>query len=367
MKYKILTINLGSTSSKIAVYFNLNEQFKISINHSKNELSEFSTIWDQKDFRKNIIIETIDEKGFKLQDFDVIACRGGCVKPIPGGIYIVDEEMIEDLKSEKYGSHPTNVGNLIAYELGKSAGVSVITADPPMSDELCRFARYSGIKEISRISSFHVLNQKRTARRVAKEINREYEELNLIVVHLGGGISVAAHQKGKTIDVNNALDGEGPFSCERAGSLPCGDLIKMCYSNKYTLEEMLKKINGKGGLMSYLETNSGLEVEDRIKNGDSYAKEIFETMAYQVSKEIGANAAVLKGKVDAIVLTGSLANSQNLVNWIKERTGFIAPIYLSPGENEMLSLAENAYNYLTGEDEAKIYKDTESEGVKIHA
>jgi butyrate kinase len=367
MQYRILAINLGSTSSKIAVYYNLNEQFKTTIIHTKSELSQFYSIWEQKDFRKEKIISTLEEKNAKLETFDIIACRGGCLKPIPGGVYLVDEGMLEDLRSEKFGSHPSNVGSFIAYELGKSLGIKVVTADPPTIDEFCKYARYSGIKEISRVSSFHALNQKRTAKKIAKKFSKEYEDLNLIVVHLGGGISVAAHEKGRVIDVNNALDGDGPFACERSGTLPVGDLIKMCYSGKYTEEEMIKKIKGNGGLMSYLKTNSGLEVEDRIKNGDSYAKEIFETMAYQVSKEIGANVAVLKGKVDAIVLTGSLAHSQNLVNWIQERTNFIAPIYLSPGENEMLSLAENAYYYITGEEKAKVYKDTESEGVYIYA
>jgi len=351
----MLIINLGSTSTKIAVYENLEEKFKESINHSQEELSRFQDIWEQKDFRKEKVLSALKENGYKMEDFRSIACRGGNVKPIPGGTYIVNEEMIADIRSEKFGVHPTGVGNIIAFELGQEYGIPVVTADPPVTDELCRLARYSGVKEIPRVSSFHALNQKRTGRKIAAEFGKQYTDVNLIVVHLGGGISVGAHEKGLVIDVNNALDGEGPFSPERAGTVPAGDLIRMCFSGKYTEKDMIKKIKGNGGLMSYLGTNSGIEVEERIKNGDKYAEEVFEAMAYKVSKEIGAAAAVLKGKTDAIVLTGSLAYSERLVNWIKERTGFIAPIYLCPGENEMVSLAENALRYLKGEDEAKLY------------
>ncbi|MBV1759108.1 MAG: butyrate kinase [Dethiosulfatibacter sp.] len=349
MKKRILAINLGSTSTKIAVYENLDEKLKKSINHSNEELSRYSNFWEQTEFRKNKIIEEMLKSEISFSSLDVIASRGGLFKPIPGGIYQVNDDMIDDMKSEKYGIHPASIGCVIAYELGKEHNISVITADTPVTDEFCTFARYSGMKEIPRASAFHALNQKRTARVVAERLNRKYEDLNLIVVHLGGGISVAAHEKGLVIDVNNALDGDGPFSPERAGTVPVGDLIKLCFSGKYSEKEMLKKIQGDGGLMSYLGTNSGLEVEERIRSGDQYALEVFEAMAYQVSKEIASMAAVLKGNVDAIVLTGSLAYSNRLINWIKERVGFIAEIHLNPGENEMLSLAENALRFLEGE------------------
>jgi len=355
MEYKMLIINLGSTSTKIAVFFNLNVKHMVSINHSQDELSQFKSIWDQKSFRKEKILNTLKENGYDLKEFHCIACRGGNVRPIPGGTYMVNEKMLADIRSEKYGVHPTGVGNIIAYELGKDYSIPVITADPPVTDELCNLARYSGIKEITRISSGHALNQKRTGRKIAAELGRKYEDLNLIVIHLGGGISIGAHEKGRMVDFNNALDGEGPFSPERAGTLPTGDVIKMCFSGKYTESEMIKKVKGDGGLMSYLGTNSGLEVEEKIKNGDNYALEVFEAMAYQVSKAIGAAAAVLKGKADAIILTGSLAHSERLTNWIKDRTSFIAPIYICPGENEMISLAENALRYLRFEVEANQY------------
>lgn len=355
MPYKILIVNLGSTSTKVAVYSDLKEELKVSVSHSQEELKQFSKIWDQKDFRKATVEKILADKGYKLKDFDAISCRGGNVKPVPGGIYLLNEEMVEDMRSGKYGVHPTNVGNVIAYELGKEADIPVVIADPPVTDELCELARFSGIKEIKRMSSFHALNQKRTARLISKKLGKNYEDVNLIVVHLGGGISVAAHEKGLVIDVNNALDGDGPFSPERAGTLPVGDLIKMCFSGEYTEDEMFTKIRGKGGLMSYLGTNDALEVEKRIENGDEYAATVYEAMAYQVAKEIGAAAAVLKGKVDCIVLTGGMANSKRLTDWIKERTEFIAPVYKIPGENEMLSLAENTLRYLKGEEKPKQY------------
>lgn len=354
MKKRILAINLGSTSTKIAVYEDLTEKLKQSINHSNEELLRFTDFWKQTEFRKNKIIQEMEKNSIDFSTLDVIASRGGLFKPIPGGIYVVNEDMIDDMRSEQYGIHPASIGCVIAYELGKEFNIPVITADTPVTDEFCKLARYSGMYEIPRVSAFHALNQKRTARIIAERLNRRYEDLNLIVVHLGGGISVAAHEKGMVIDVNNALDGDGPFSPERAGTVPVGDLIKLCFSGKYSEKEMLRKIQGGGGLMSYLGTNSGLEVEERIRNGDKYALEIFEAMAYQVSKEIAAMSAVLKGKVDAIVLTGSLAYSNRLVDWIKDRVGFIADIHLNPGENEMLSLAENALRFLEGE-KPKIY------------
>jgi len=357
MDYMTLVLNLGSTSTKIAVYSNLEEKFKVSINHTQNELNQFHDIWEQKDFRKDKIISYLKENGCSLKDFACIACRGGNIKPVPGGTYLVDKEMISDIKSGKYGIHPSSVGNVIAYEFGKEFSIPVITADTPVTDEFCSLARYSGIKEIPRISSGHALNQKRTGRKAAADLGRKYEDMNLIIVHLGGGISVGAHEKGAMIDMNNALDGEGPFSPERAGTVPAGDLIRMCFSGKFTENDMIKKVKGNGGLMSHLGTNSGLEVEARIKNGDKQALEVFEAMAFQVSKEIGGAATALKGKVDAILLTGSLAYSERLINWIKERTGFIAPIYLYPGENEMVALAESALSYLKGDEKAKIYQE----------
>lgn len=355
-KFRLLIINPGSTSTKLAIYENETLVANESLQHSSEDLKEFNDIWDQYGFRREAIEEGVKKLGFALTDFDTIACRGGNVKPIVGGVYLINEEMLKDMKSGLYGKHATNVGNLIAYDLGKEFNIPVLTLDPPVTDEMCKYAKYSGIPHIVRQSSFHALNQKATARKIAEKIGKAYEDLNMVVVHMGGGISVGAHERGKIIDANNALDGDGPFSPERAGALPTGDLVKLCFSGKYTCDQMLKMLTGKGGLNGYLNTNSGLEVEKMISEGNEEARDVYMAMAYQVSKEIGAAAAALKGKVDAIAFTGSLAHSELLMDAIKERVSFIAPIYLNPGENEMEALALGALRYLRGEEEAKTYQ-----------
>lgn len=349
-------INSGSTSTKVSAYENEIAIFSTPIRHSTEELSRFQSIWDQYEFRKNSIIGEVEKNGFKLSDFDIIACRGGNTKPIKGGIYEITTKMLEDMKSGMYGTHPTNVGNLIAYDIAKENKIPAVTVDPPVTDELCNYARFSGIPQISRQSSFHALNQKATARKVAEKLQRAYEELNLIVVHMGGGISVGAHEKGSVIDVNNALDGDGPFSPERAGTLPNAALIKMCFSGEYSKEQMLKLMTGKGGLVAYLGTTDALEIETRIQNGDKYAEDVYMAMAYQVVKEIGSMAAVLGGRVDAIAFTGSLAYSKMLMDFIKPRVSFIAPIFEVPGENEMEALAAGALRYITGKEQLRIYE-----------
>lgn len=354
--YRILVINPGSTSTKIAVFENETAIVSESIKHSTEDLRAFNDIWEQYDYRKSAIINEIAKHGFNLKYFDVIACRGGNTKPIEGGIYLLNEDMLKDMKSGLYGKHATNVGGLISYDLGKALGIPVITLDPPVTDELCKYARYTGIPLITRQSSFHALNQKATARKVAEKLGKSYQEVNMIVAHMGGGISIGAHEKGRVIDVNNALDGDGPFSPERAGSVPTGDLVKLCYSGRYREDEVLKMLTGKGGLTAHLNSNSGLEIEEMIKKGNDMAKEIYLTMAYQVAKEIGAAAAALKGELDAIAFTGSLAYSELLMNTIKEYVGFLAPIYMVPGENEMEALAAGAMRYLSGTEMPKVYQ-----------
>lgn len=355
MKKKILVLNFGSTSTKVAVYENTKEIIMESIQHPQEKLRKFGHVMDQKEFRREEIMEYLEKHNYKFEDFDCVISRGGNCRPIPSGIYEISEKMLADIVSGKYGVHPTGLGCSIAHEIGKKYEIPAITANPPIVDEFDNIARFSGIKEIERVSSFHVLNHKAIARSYCKAFNKNYEDINLIITHMGGGISVAAHNKGKMIDANNALDGDGPFSPERAGSLPVGDLIKMCYSGKYTLEEMLKKIRGGGGLMSYLGTSSGLEVEKMIQEGNKYAEAVYEAMAYQVSKEIGACATVLKGKVEAIIFTGSLAYSELFSGWVSERVKWIADIVNMAGENEMQSLAENANLYLQGEEQLKEY------------
>lgn len=355
-KYNILVINPGSTSTKVSVYENDKNVFATSIKHSAKELEMFEDVWDQYEYRKDAIIGEIEKNGLHIEDFQVIACRGGNIKPIKGGIYEISPEMLDDMKSEKYGKHATNVGNLIAYDLGQKYNIKVITMDPPVTDELSDYARFSGIPQITRRSSFHALNQKATARKVADKIDKTYENINIIVVHMGGGISIGAHKKGKVIDVNNALDGDGPYSPERAGALPNSDLIKMCYCGKYSEGQMLKLMTGKGGLVAYLNTTDALEIESRIAKGDNYAKNVYMSMAYQVAKEIGSMAVVLDGAVDAIAFTGSLAFSKMLMNYIKAKVSFIAPIYEIPGENEMEALAAGALRYITDKEELCVYE-----------
>jgi len=351
----ILVINIGSTSTKLAVYKNREAVINEVIRHPGQELEVFHDTWDQYEYRKSIITGFLEQIDIPLQRFDVIACRGGTVKPVPGGIYRINAAMLQDMKSKAYGSHPTNLGSLIAFRLAQQLKIPAVTVDPPVTDEMSLLAKYSGIPQIERRSSFHALSQKSTGRKAAKILGKPYNQLNLIILHLGGGISVGAHQKGRIVDVNNALNGDGPFSPERAGSLPAGDLIDLCFSGKYTREDMHRLICGKGGIMAYLGTADILEAEQRINNGDEKAGQVFEAMGYQVAKEVGAAAVVLDGKVDAIAVTGQLVHSQRLVDILKRKIAFIAPIYLFPGENEMEALASGALRFIKGEEQAQEY------------
>ncbi|MBC7194519.1 MAG: butyrate kinase, partial [Caldisericia bacterium] len=285
-----------------------------------------------------------------------IVGRGGLIKPVESGTYIINEKMIEDLKEAKRGEHASNLGAIIAYEIAKELKIPAYIVDPVVVDEMDDVARISGLKGIERKSIFHALNQKAVARRAAKDLGKKYEDVNLIVVHLGGGISVGAHRKGRVVDVNNALNGDGPFAPERAGGLPTQDLVDLCFSGKYTFDEMKKKLAGEGGLVSHLGTNDAREVEKRIENGDSYARLVYEAMAYQVSRTIGEMAAVLKGEIDAIVITGGIAYSKMLVDWIRERVSFLGKILVYPGEDEMEALALGALRVLRKEEEPKIYE-----------
>jgi butyrate kinase len=352
---KILVINLGSTSSKVALFESEKCLFTESVSHKAEELKEFKTVFDQYEFRRKTILDVLDKHGFSVDDLHCIASRGGNSKPIPGGIYEICHEMIDDMKSGKFGQHPNMCGGIVAHDLGRHKKIPALTVDPPTIDEFCDHARYSGIPQIRRQSSFHALNCKATARKIAARLGKKYDDLNLIVAHLGGGISIGAHRKGRVVDVNNSLDGDGPFAPERAGGLPAGDLVRLCFSGDYSKEQVLKLLQGGGGLMAYLGTTSGLEIEKRIGDGDAAAAEVFEAMAYQIAKEIGACAAVLAGKVDAIALTGSLAHSKRLTGSIIDRTSFIAPVLLDPGENEMEALAAGAMRYFNGIEQLSVY------------
>lgn len=354
--FRILAINPGSTSTKIAIYDNEKEVFETTLRHSNEEIEQFEKISDQYDFRKDVILNVLNENEINLTKLSAVVGRGGLLKPIKGGTYAVNEPMLEDLKVGVLGEHASNLGGMIANEIALQLNIPAFIVDPVVVDEMNDIARISGMPEIQRASIFHALNQKAVARRYAKENSKRYEDLNLIVAHMGGGVSVGAHEKGRVVDVNNALDGEGPFSPERSGGLPVGDLAKMCYSGKYTHADIKKKIKGKGGIVAYLGTNDGRDVVKMIESGDENAKLIFEAMAYQIAKEIGSCAAVLKGKVDAVILTGGLAYGEMLTKWIKERVAFISEVIIYPGEDEMSALALGGLRVLRGEETAQDYK-----------
>ncbi len=353
---RILVINPGSTSTKIGFFEGDKPLFIEVLRHNIEEIKKYQRIFDQFEFRKNVVLNFLKEKNISLDSISCVVGRGGLIKPVKSGTYIINEKMIEDLKEAKRGEHASNLGALIAYEIAKELNIPAFIVDPVVVDEMDDVARVSGLKGVERKSIFHALNQKAVARRAAKDLGRKYEDINLIVVHLGGGISVGAHRKGRVVDVNNALNGDGPFAPERAGGLPTQDLVDLCFSGKYTLEEMKKKLAGEGGLVSHLGTNDAREVEKRIENGDSYARLVYEAMAYQVSRTIGEMAAVLKGEIDAIVITGGIANSKMLVDWIKERVSFLGNILIYPGEDEMEALALGALRVLRKEEEPKIYE-----------
>ncbi len=356
-QYRILAINPGSTSTKIAVYQNTKPVFLKNIKHSAEELKGYKKITDQFIFRKEIILEEIGKADVEIELIKAVVGRGGLVKPIESGIYRVNEQMKKDMINSPLGEHASNLGGLIAEDIAKSLpnALAFIT-DPVVVDELQLLARFSGHPDFQRKSIFHALNQKAIARSHAKSVMQKYEEMNMIVVHLGGGITVGAHEKGRVIDVNQGLDGEGPFSPERAGTLPSGDLVRACFSGKYTKEKLLKMVKGEGGMVGYLGTNNAYDIELRSKDGDEEAKNVFEAMAYQVAKTIGSMCPVLHGKVDAILITGGIAYSKWFVNKIIERVHRIAPVHVYPGEDEMKALAMNGLMVLNGEIEAKEYK-----------
>lgn len=354
MAYKILIINPGSTSTKIVVYEDETQVMEETLRHSTEEIAQYATIYDQKDFRKDVIISVLKEKGVDLNDIDVVVGRGGLLKPIPGGTYETTPELLEDLKIGKQGQHASNLGGILAKEIASEINVPSYIVDPVVVDELQDVARLSGHPEMPRISIFHALNQKAVAKRYAKETGKAYEDLNLIVVHMGGGVSVGAHKNGKVIDVANALDGDGPFSPERAGGLPSGALMKLCFSGKYTQAEIGKMINGNGGFNAYVGTN---DMRDLVKMAetDANAKLVRDAFHYQLVKEIGAMAVVLGGKVDQIILTGGIAYNAITQDTIKEAVEWIAPVTVYPGEDELLALAQGAIRVISGEEEAMKY------------
>jgi len=354
MKEYILVINPGSTSTKIALFNQEGKEiFSRSITHSTEELSQFKSLLEQCPVRKKIILDTLKKEKIEFNSIKTIIGRGGVLKPLEAGTYEVNNKLINDLKNSPI-EHASNLGGIIAHEIAEKIDVPAYIADPVSVDEFTDIARISGLKGIERKSLLHTLNIRANAFRYAKEQGKKFEEINLIVAHLGGGISIAPIKKGKIVDVNNANDG-GPFSPERSGSLPNKALIHLCYSGKYSEKELYKLITNQGGLVSYLGTNDTREVMKKIEQGDNYAKLIFEAMCYQIAKEIGAMAIVLKGKVEAIILTGGIAHNETLVNKIKDHTGWIAPVVVYPGEEEMKALAQAVIRVIDGAEKVKIY------------
>ena len=354
--HRVLAINPGSTSTKFAVYFEDECVFRKTIRHPLEQLLRYKNVIDQFDLRKGIIIEALQEEGIEVDSIKYIIGRGGLTYPLESGVYRVNNQMIKHLREGVLGYHASNLGPILAdYIALQIPGAQAFMADPVVTDELDNVARFAGHPKFERRSIFHALNLKATARVHARKVGKHYKELNLIIAHLGGGISVGAHRKGRVVDVNNALDGEGCFSPERSGTLPAGQLIDLCLSGKYNRDQIRRMVVGEGGFVAYLGTNDALEVEKRVASGDKRAAEIQEALFYQVAKMIGEMAVVLSGNVDGILLTGGLAFNNSLVDYISKKTAFIADVFVYPGEDELEALAKNGLLAARGEVEIKEY------------
>ena len=354
MSYRILTIDPGSTSTKIGVFDDEKMLFEENLHHSAEELAQFETIPQQEAFRRRLVLKALEEHHIPLESLSAVCGRGGVLKPVHGGTYLTTDAMIDTLKKGPYGHHASNLGGLLAREIGSALHIPSYIVDPPVVDELAPLARYSGHPLITRRSIFHALNQKAVAKRYAKEVGKKYEELNLIVCHMGGGVSVGAHVKGSVVDTENALDGEGPFSPERSGSLPTDAVMKLCFSGDYTEAELRKMFVGRGGLVAYA---GSTDMRDLLKMAETDAKvaEVIDAFHYQIGKEIGAMAAAMHGQVDQIILTGGIAYGKETVHALKDMVEWIAPVTVYPGEDELLALAQAALRVLNGEEQAKEY------------
>ncbi len=354
-----LIINPGSTSTKVAVYRDTELAASDTIRHSVEELAPYSRIADQYEFRLGVIMRMLDSHGISVSDLDAVVVRGGLLYPMEGGTYEVNSLMCEQLKQAANGEHASNLGALIGKSIADThPGTKCYTADPVVVDEMMDEARATGLPEIERRSIFHALNQKAIGRRAAADLGKRYDEVNLIVAHLGGGISVGAHRKGRVVDVNNALNGDGPITPERAGSLPAGQLAELCFSGRYTLPEIKKLLTGRGGIVAHLGTNDGKEMAARVEAGDAEAIRVLRSAAFTVAKEIALRAVALKGEIDAIALTGSFVYFEQFVAWIEEFAGFLGPIHHYPGEDEMLALMKAGLRVLSGDEIARHYTTT---------
>jgi butyrate kinase len=352
---KVLVINPGSTSTKFAVFHGNEPFFTETIRHKDEDLIVYPSIADQLDYRLELLLDVLKTRGIELSTLDGIVGRGGFLRPLESGTYLVDEEMLQDLKTARFGEHASNLGAMMANRLGAECNIPSFIVDPIVVDEFEEISRISGIPDIERISNLHALNIKAVSRKVASKLGNQYENYNFVIAHIGGGISVAAQKKGKLVDVNNA-NNEGPFSPERAGGIPAYQLVKLCYSGKYSEKEMLDLLTKKGGLYAYLGTKNALDAENMALDGDEKAILVLDAMIHQIAKEIGAMTAVLDGEIDGIILTGGICYSDFLVNKLKKKISFLGDIYVVPGEEELEALAEGAMRVLTKVEVAKEYK-----------
>lgn len=354
-RYRLLTINPGSTSTKLGVFDNTTEIFSGTVRHSKEELSKFGSILEQGDMRLKLVEDMLSKNNIELSSIDAFVGRGGILRPMESGVYSVNESMLYDLQHTKAAIHASALGGIFARRLGDRFGKPAFIVDPVVVDERIEVAKISGIPNEERTCVFHALNQKSIARRYAASVGKRYEDCNIIIAHLGGGISVGAHTNGRVIDVNNAIDGDGPFTPERCGSVQLDRIIKMCFSGNYTEAQMLAFTSKQGGLSAHLGTTDCIEVEERIDCGDEYATLVYNAMCYNIGKQIGAMAAALNGNVEAVILTGGLAYSELLTEKLTKMVSFIAPVHIFPGEDELGALAEGALRVLRGEEAAKEY------------
>ena len=350
---KVLVINPGATSTKIAVFEEDQQLFKLGLDHSAEELDQFDKVIDQADYRKKAILDAVAEAGFQLSDFDAVCGRGGLYRPIPSGTYAVNDKVMHDVQTAPYGEHPSNLGAYLARQIGDMVGIPAFFVDPVCVDEMTEVAHYTGFAEFRRLCQFHALNHKSIGRKAAAQLGKKYEDVNLIVCHLGGGVSVGAHQHGRVVDVCNVKD-EGSMGMDRAGGLPVNQLIDYCYSGR-SKDQVKKTLGRRAGMFSYLGTTDFRVICAKVTEGDPQFVEAYQALVYQLAKDIGAMAAVLKFQVDAIVYTGGMAYEQFFCDDITAYVGKIAPVIRMPGEEEMRSLAEGALRVLHGEQEASVY------------
>ncbi len=353
-KHRLLVINVGSTSTKVACFKGKDPLVLETIRYSSEDLAPFTSFSQQLPLREEDLLDFLKRSGISLEEIDMVVSRGGLGKPAPAAAYRVDKIMCQDLLEGKYGKHPSALGPAMALDIATRYNIPAIVIDPPSTDEFEPLARISGIPEIERKSAFHALNQKIAARKFASELGKKYEEINVVVAHLGGGITIGAHRQGRVIDCTHGLS-EGPLTPERAGALPTMDLLDLAFSEKPDEKQLRGRLVGRGGLEAYLGTTDAAKVEGMVKGGDSQARLVFEAAAYQIAKDIGSMSTVLKGAIDGIVLTGGLAHSSTLTDWINERVRFIAPVHIYPGEDEMSALAEGGLRVLEGAEEVKTY------------